>query len=142
MLSHQVIMSTQLCKLVVLTVRGPGCRVPWRIDPGQVMSTNMGHPGVSQRRAYSLDSLSLVSPGRSSLGRSNQPPRVEGTSASSALTHRNLSALALQVISVCILHPIPLSTTKSWFPEVFHCSCLSRDSVDLCANMTIWISPT
>ncbi|KAG7246356.1 hypothetical protein CRUP_020574, partial [Coryphaenoides rupestris] len=90
--SGLIIMSTQLCKLVVLTVRRPGCRVPWRMDSGQVVLTTMG---LSQSRAYSLDSLS-PGPGRSSLGHSNQQPRVEGISASSALTHRNLSAVAVQ----------------------------------------------
>ncbi|KAG7279124.1 hypothetical protein CRUP_022319 [Coryphaenoides rupestris] len=88
-------MSTQLCKLVVLTVRRPGCRVPWRMDSGQVVLTTMG---LSQSRAYSLDSLS-PGPGRSSLGHSNQQPRVEGISASSALTHRNLSAVAVQRVA-------------------------------------------
>lgn len=88
-------MSTQLCRLAVLTVRGPGCRLPWRIDSGQVMPTTTGRCGASRSRAYSLDSLS-PGPGRPSLGHSNQQPRVEGVSASSALTHRNLSAVAVQ----------------------------------------------
>lgn len=50
---------------------------------------------VLQRRAYSLDSLSL-GPGRPSLGPNSQQPRAERTSPSSALTHRNLSAVAVQ----------------------------------------------
>lgn len=50
---------------------------------------------VLQRRAYSLDSLSS-GPGRPSLGPCSQQPRPERTSPSSALTHRNLSAVAVQ----------------------------------------------
>ncbi|KAM7014866.1 dimethyladenosine transferase 2, mitochondrial [Tautogolabrus adspersus] len=54
-------------------------------------------PGASvlHRRAYSLDSLSS-GPGRPSLGSCSQQPRAERTSPSSALTHRNLSAVAVQ----------------------------------------------
>lgn len=58
-----------------------------------------GHcvPGTSvlHRRNYSVDSLSL-GPGRPTLGPSTQQPRAERTSPSSALTHRNLSAVAVQ----------------------------------------------
>lgn len=50
---------------------------------------------VLHRRAYSLDSLSS-GPGRPTLGSSSQQPRTERTSPSAALTHRNLSAVALQ----------------------------------------------
>lgn len=50
---------------------------------------------VLPRRAYSLDSLSL-GPGRPSLGPSSQQPHADKTSPSSALTHRNLSAVAVQ----------------------------------------------
>lgn len=50
---------------------------------------------VIQRRAYSLDSLSS-GPGRPSHGPCSQQPRAERTSPSSALTHRNLSAVAVQ----------------------------------------------
>ncbi|KAF0043345.1 hypothetical protein F2P81_004682 [Scophthalmus maximus] len=49
----------------------------------------------ASRRAYSLDSLSS-GPGRPTLGSSSQQPRTERTSPSAALTHRNLSAVALQ----------------------------------------------
>ncbi|KAG7483295.1 hypothetical protein JOB18_044830 [Solea senegalensis] len=50
---------------------------------------------VLQRRAYSLDSLSS-GPGRPTLGSSSQQSHTERTSPSTALTHRNLSAVALQ----------------------------------------------
>lgn len=50
---------------------------------------------VLHGRAYSLDSLSS-GPGRPSLGPSTQQPRADRTSPSSALTHRNLSAVAVQ----------------------------------------------
>uniref|UniRef100_A0A3Q3EG08 rRNA adenine N(6)-methyltransferase n=1 Tax=Labrus bergylta TaxID=56723 RepID=A0A3Q3EG08_9LABR len=50
---------------------------------------------VLHRRAYSLDSLSS-GPGRPSLGSCSQQPLAERTSPSSAFTHRNLSAVALQ----------------------------------------------
>ncbi|KAJ3593590.1 hypothetical protein NHX12_005924 [Muraenolepis orangiensis] len=52
--------------------------------------SNFGAP-MSQSRAYSLDSQSL-GPGWPSLGYSTQQPRQEVISASSAPTHRNLSA--------------------------------------------------
>lgn len=50
---------------------------------------------VLQRRAYSLDSLSS-GPGRPSHGPCSQQPRAERASRSSALTQRNLSAVAVQ----------------------------------------------
>lgn len=51
---------------------------------------------VLLRRTYSLDSLSL-GPGRPTLGPSSQQSCPDRTSTSSALTHRNLSAVAVQV---------------------------------------------
>lgn len=54
---------------------------------------------VVQRRAYSLDPLSS-GPGRTALGSYSQQHSVERTSPSSALTHRNLSAVAVQVGTV------------------------------------------
>ena len=91
--------------MVVLAVRAANCRHPRCIPcSGQVVLTTMGLSRVSncgarssQSRAYSLDSLSS-GPGRPSLVRSTQQPRVEGISVSSALTQRNLSAVAVQVI--------------------------------------------
>lgn len=50
---------------------------------------------VLLRRTYSLDSLSL-GPGRPTLGPSSQQSCADRTSTSSALTHRNLSAVAVQ----------------------------------------------
>lgn len=47
------------------------------------------------RRAYSLDTLSS-GPGRPTFGSSSLQPRAERTSPSSALAHRNLSAVAIQ----------------------------------------------
>lgn len=47
------------------------------------------------RRTYSLDSLSM-GPGRPTLGPSSQQSCADRTSPSSALTHRNLSAVAVQ----------------------------------------------
>lgn len=51
---------------------------------------------VLHRRAYSSDSLSF-GPGWPTLGSSSQQNSVERTSPSSALRHRNLSAVAIQV---------------------------------------------
>lgn len=65
---------------------------------GPVGSSGLCAPGAPmlQRRAYSLDSLSS-GPGRPTLGQSSQQSRTERTSPSLALTHRNLSAVAVQV---------------------------------------------
>lgn len=97
-------MSTQICRVVELllrsacchTVRGQSCLSKTVLTP--VGPSGLCASGVSvlQRRAYSLDSLSL-GPGRPSLGPNSQQPRSERTSPSSALTHRNLSAVAVQV---------------------------------------------
>lgn len=96
-------MSTQICRVVELmlrsacchTVRGQSCLRKAVLTP--VGPSGFSAPGafVLQRRAYSLDSLSL-GPGRPSLGPNSQQPRAERTSPSSALTHRNLSAVAVQ----------------------------------------------
>lgn len=51
-----------------------------------------------QRRAYSLDRLS--SP-QSTKGQTSQQPRTDRSSTSSALTHRNLSAAAVQFRPLC-----------------------------------------
>uniref|UniRef100_A0A3Q4G6J4 rRNA adenine N(6)-methyltransferase n=1 Tax=Neolamprologus brichardi TaxID=32507 RepID=A0A3Q4G6J4_NEOBR len=96
-------MSTQICRVVERllrsacchTVRGQSCLSKAVLTP--VGPSGLCASGVSvlQRRAYSLDSLSL-GPGRPSLGPNSQQPRSERTSPSSALTHRNLSAVAVQ----------------------------------------------
>lgn len=96
-------MSTQICRVVELllrsacchTVRGQSClsKAVWiPVGPSSLCASGVS---VLQRRAYSLDSLSL-GPGRPSLGPNAQQPRSERTSPSSALTHRNLSAVAVQ----------------------------------------------
>ena len=141
-------MSTQLCKLVVLAVRAANCRHPRSIPcSGQVVLTTMGLSGAfncgapsSQSRAYSLDSLSS-GPGRPSLVRSStQQPRVEGIPASSALTQRNLSAVAVQVILEC-RRPHQMLCKKQTKKQLLDVLmfCLYRDSVVLCADMTSWI---
>lgn len=62
-----------------------------------VGSSGLCVPGAPllHRRAYSLDSLSS-GPGRPTPGPSSQQPRTERTSPSAALTHRHLSAVAVQ----------------------------------------------
>lgn len=77
------------------TVRNKSCLQKAVLAP--VGLSDLGVPGapVLHRRAYSLDSLSS-GPGRPTLGSSSQQPRAERTPPSSALTHRNLSAVAVQ----------------------------------------------
>lgn len=78
---HTIRRRSCLHKAVLAPVGSTGCCIP-------------GAP-VLQKRAYSLDSLSS-GPGRPSLGSCSQQPRAERTSRSSALTQRNLSAVAVQ----------------------------------------------
>ncbi|XP_022049270.1 dimethyladenosine transferase 2, mitochondrial [Acanthochromis polyacanthus] len=96
-------MSTQICRVVELMLRSACCQTvrsrsclhkPVFASVGPSSLCVPGAP-VLHRRAYSLDSLSL-GPGRPSLGPNSQQPRAERTSPSSALTHRNLSAAAVQ----------------------------------------------
>lgn len=94
-------MSTHICRLLELASRASCClditsqsclrrtmlvapRVPW---------IPMFH-----RRTYSLDSLS-PGPGRPTLGANSQQSHAERVSPSSALAHRNLSAVAMKVDS-------------------------------------------
>uniref|UniRef100_A0A3Q3VYV9 rRNA adenine N(6)-methyltransferase n=1 Tax=Mola mola TaxID=94237 RepID=A0A3Q3VYV9_MOLML len=70
-----------LCKPVLTPVATPGLCVSGAL--------------VLHRRAYSLDSLSS-GPGRPTLGPCAQHHGAERTSPSSALAHRNLSAVAVQ----------------------------------------------
>ncbi|XP_020498122.2 dimethyladenosine transferase 2, mitochondrial [Labrus bergylta] len=94
-------MSYQMCRVVELlrrsaccqTLRSRSCLHKAVLSPlsgGCVLGASVLH-----RRAYSLDSLSS-GPGRPSLGSCSQQPLAERTSPSSAFTHRNLSAVALQ----------------------------------------------
>ncbi|KAM4593830.1 dimethyladenosine transferase 2, mitochondrial [Odontesthes bonariensis] len=89
-------MSTQICRLLELMLRSSCCHtIRSRSCLRKAGSSGLCAPGVSvlHRRAYSLDSLG---PGRPPLGPSSQQPRSERTSPSSAFTHRNLSAAAIQ----------------------------------------------
>lgn len=96
-------MSTQICRVVELMLRSSCCHtIRSRSCLRKAVFAPVGPPGlcvpgapVLHRRAYSLDSLSL-GPGRPSLGSNCQQPLAERTSPSSALTHRNLSAVAVQ----------------------------------------------
>ncbi|XP_071781918.1 dimethyladenosine transferase 2, mitochondrial [Centroberyx gerrardi] len=94
-------MSTQICRLVVLAMRSACCHSS-RPRLRQAVLAPVGSSGLCvpgapmpQRRAYSLDSLSS-GPGRPTLGPNSQQHQNERTSPSSALTHRNLSAVAVQ----------------------------------------------
>ncbi|XP_070761239.1 dimethyladenosine transferase 2, mitochondrial [Enoplosus armatus] len=96
-------MSSQICRVVELMMRSGCCRtIRSRSGLRTAVLAPLGPSGlcvsvapVLHRRAYSLDSLSS-GPGRPTLGPSSQQPRAERTSPSSALTHRNLSAVAVQ----------------------------------------------
>lgn len=97
-------MSTQMYRVVELVMRSACCRTirsrsclrKALLDP--VASSGLCVPGapVLHRRAYSLDSLASGR-GRLTLAPSSQQPCAEKTTPSSALTHRNLSAVAVQV---------------------------------------------
>ncbi|KAM4602620.1 dimethyladenosine transferase 2, mitochondrial [Polymixia lowei] len=102
-------MSTQMCKLVVLATRSACChtrssrpcvRQAMLAAPYSTSGACIPETPMPQRRAYSLDSLSL-GPGRPTLSPNSQQPRAERTSPSSALTHRNLSAVAVQCRPLC-----------------------------------------
>lgn len=96
-------MSTQICRVVELMMRSACCQtIRSRSCLHKAVLVPVGHSGlcvpgapVLHRRAYSLDSLSS-GPGRPTLGQSSQQPCAERTSHSLALTHRNLSAVAVQ----------------------------------------------
>ncbi|XP_008298697.1 dimethyladenosine transferase 2, mitochondrial [Stegastes partitus] len=96
-------MSTHICRVVEQMLRSACCQtIASRSCLRKALFTPVSSSGlcvygapVLHRRAYSLDSLSL-GPGRPSLGPNSQQPRAERTSPSSALTHRNLSAVAVQ----------------------------------------------
>lgn len=102
--SYWSTMSTQICRAVELMMRSACCQTfrsrscLRKAVLAPVGPSGLCVPGapVLHRRAYSLDSLSS-GPGRPKLGPSSQQPCAERTSPSSALTHRNLSALAVQV---------------------------------------------
>lgn len=96
-------MSTQFCRVVELmrsaccqTLRNRSCLRRAVLAPDSPSALCVpGIPGF-QRRAYSLDSLSS-GPGRPTFGSVSQQHCVERVPSSSALTHRNLSAVAVQV---------------------------------------------
>ncbi|KAG8001454.1 Dimethyladenosine transferase 2 [Nibea albiflora] len=97
-------MSTQICRALELMMRSSGCQKAIRsrsclrkavLTPVAPSPTCVPGFAVFHRRAYSLDSLSS-GPGRLTLGQSSQQPCAERISSSSALTHRNLSAVAVQ----------------------------------------------
>ncbi|KAM3876951.1 dimethyladenosine transferase 2, mitochondrial [Diretmus argenteus] len=104
-------MSTQMCGQVVLAMHSAmysamhSARCNTRSSRLCLHQAVLPHKGLSgscvprvlltQRRAYSLDSLNNV-PGRPPLGTTFQQPWAERTSPSPSLTHRNLSAVAVQ----------------------------------------------
>lgn len=93
-------MSLQICRALELVLRSACCqtiRSRSRAMLAPVAPSGLGIPGDSlvHRRAYSLDSLSS-GPAWPSLGPSSQQACKERTSRSSSLTHRNLSAVAVQ----------------------------------------------
>lgn len=112
-------MSTQICRVVQLMrsaccqrIRGRSCLRKAVLAP--VANCNLCVPGpiVLHRRAYSLDSLSSGL-GRPTLGPSPQQHCAERASPSSALTHRNLSAVAVQVgcyLRLCLTLTLQLTS--------------------------------
>ncbi|KAM8762084.1 dimethyladenosine transferase 2, mitochondrial isoform 1-T2 [Acanthopagrus schlegelii] len=94
-------MSTQICRVVEVlmrsaccqTIRSRSCLHKAVLAPGAVSGLCVPGAPMLHRRAYSLDTLSS-GPGRPSPNL--QQPSAERTSPSSSLTHRNLSAVAVQ----------------------------------------------
>ncbi|XP_017274146.1 dimethyladenosine transferase 2, mitochondrial [Kryptolebias marmoratus] len=87
-------MSTQICRAVELMLRSSCChtiRSSYCLPKAVLGPVGRG-PGIPvlHRRSFSLDSLG---PSQPSIGPCSQQPRAERTSA---LTHRNLSAAAVQ----------------------------------------------
>ncbi|KAF3686284.1 Dimethyladenosine transferase 2, mitochondrial [Channa argus] len=87
-------MSAQICRVVELLMRSACCHATksrsglHKAVLAPVCPSGLCAPGAPMlhRRAYSLDTL----------GQSSQQPRTDRTSPSSAFTHRNLSAVAVQ----------------------------------------------
>lgn len=94
------------------TIRSRSCLRKTVLVP--VGPSGLSVPGAPMlhRRAYSLDSFSS-GPVRPTLGTSSQQPHVVRTSSTSALSHRNLSAVAVQVGSYLLLR---LNQDKTKFP--------------------------
>lgn len=103
-------MSAQICRLLELVVHSGCCQsIKSRSCLHKAVLAPVGPSGfwapglpVLHKRSYSLDSLSS-GPGRPTLGHSSQQPHTDRTSPSSALTHRNLSAVAVRVGSFLLL---------------------------------------
>ncbi|XP_056134959.1 dimethyladenosine transferase 2, mitochondrial [Lampris incognitus] len=101
-------MSTQMSKLVTFALRSVSCHTRssrfcvHHAVYGPVGPCGLCVPVVSmlQRRAYSLDSLTM-DPGWPTIGPSSQQHSAERTSPSSAHTHRNLSAVQGQCRPLC-----------------------------------------
>lgn len=118
-------MSTQICRVVQLMrsaccqrIRGRSCLRKAVLAPVAPCDLCVPGPSVLHRRAYSLDSLSSGL-GRPTLGPTPQQHCTERASPSSALTHRNLSAVAVQVGSylwLCLT--LTLQLTK--FDSIVH----------------------
>ncbi|XP_056268155.1 dimethyladenosine transferase 2, mitochondrial [Pseudoliparis swirei] len=95
-------MSTQICRVAELmrsaccqSIRSSSCLHKAVLTPVGYSGPRVPGAPMLHRRAYSLDSLSS-GPGRPTLGPSSQQPHAERTASSSALAHRNLSAVAVQ----------------------------------------------
>ncbi|KAM9860727.1 dimethyladenosine transferase 2, mitochondrial isoform 2-T2 [Aulostomus maculatus] len=96
-------MSTQIGRLLEMVLRSTCCQtVRNRSCLRKAVLVPVGPSGLSppwapvlHRRAYSLDSLSS-GPDRSTYGAGSQQSGPEKTTPSSAISHRNLSALAVQ----------------------------------------------
>ncbi|XP_068430204.1 dimethyladenosine transferase 2, mitochondrial [Clinocottus analis] len=95
-------MSTQICRAVEL-MRSACCQsIISRSCLHSAVLASVGHSCMRvpvapmlHQRTYSLDSVSS-GPGCPTLGPSSQQPCAQRTSTSSALTHRNLSTVAVQ----------------------------------------------
>ncbi|XP_061671169.1 dimethyladenosine transferase 2, mitochondrial isoform X2 [Syngnathoides biaculeatus] len=105
-------MSTHICRLLELAMRASCCpSIASRSCLRRTVLMDHRVPGAPtiHRRTNSLDSMPS-GPGRPTFTANSQQPRAEKTSYSSALAHRNLSALALKGQSrpLCFNDPVEL----------------------------------
>ncbi|XP_061881890.1 dimethyladenosine transferase 2, mitochondrial [Entelurus aequoreus] len=109
-------MSIQICRLLELALRSPCCpaiRSQCCLPKTILVANSVPGVPVLHKRAYSLESRSS-GPARPKFSASSQQPCAERMSNSSALTHRNLSALALkgQRLPLCHFDSLDLGEVK------------------------------
>lgn len=143
-------MSTHFCRVVELmrfacchTIRGRSCLRKAVLAP--LTSNAQCFHGVPdlQRRSYSLDSLATGN-GRPTFGSVCQQHGAERMSPSSALAHRNLSGVAVQVDSFnrfmyfCYCVVKHRNKNNNYYQEVIVITSSPRNNVVLFVTLTSW----